>query len=157
MRYLLPSKNKFYLLLGSLAIIASLNWTCPELTVGQETEVVAEIAATEVVAEELSISLNGALGGLVGITAGCDCFSTWWSMVIGACAGALVVAGVRLLDHLRIEAEELAGLDVSEHGMTAYPSELPGMMGMPSGYSAPRPAIQPSAPQPTVMAEANAN
>ena len=52
---------------------------------------------------DLSISLNGALGGLVGITAGCDCFSEWWSMVIGACAGALAVAGVRLLDRLRID------------------------------------------------------
>ena len=52
---------------------------------------------------DLSIGLNGAWGGLVGITAGCDCFSAWWSMVVGACAGALVVAGVRLLDRLRID------------------------------------------------------
>lgn len=155
---------------------------------------------------DLSLSLNGALGGLVGITAGCDCFSPWWSMLIGACAGALVVAGVRLLDRLRIddpvgawpvhglcgiwgclsigfipnahlasgatsmwvqfvgtfaivawvsvtmfglfgllklcgflrvsEAAELAGLDISEHGTTAYPSELPGLIGVPSGYPA---------------------
>jgi Amt family ammonium transporter len=123
-------------------------------------------------------------------------------MVIGACAGALVVAGVRLLDHLKIddpvgawpvhglcgiwgclaigfipnahlesgsttfliqiigtvsivawafvtmlalfsvlkiagilrvsESEELQGLDMSEHGMNAYPSELPGTIGAAS-------------------------
>lgn len=148
---------------------------------------------------DISIGLNGALGGLVGITAGPDCFTPWWSMVVGACAGALVVAGVRLLDRLNIddpvgawpvhglcgiwgclaigfipnahlesgattfliqaigtvaivawafltmyalfsilkfagilrvsESEELQGLDMSEHGMSAYPSELPGTMG----------------------------
>jgi len=49
------------------------------------------------------VSSGRALGGLVGITAGCRCFIEWWSMVIGACAGALVVAGVRLLDRLQID------------------------------------------------------
>lgn len=52
---------------------------------------------------DLSMSLNGALGGLVGITAGCDAFSNEWSIVVGAIAGLLVVAGVLLLDKLRID------------------------------------------------------
>ncbi len=142
---------------------------------------------------DLTMSLNGALGGLVGITACCDCFSNTWSVVVGAIAGGLVVFGVMLLDKLKIDdpvgawpvhglcgvwgclaigilpnthleggstslmiqvigtasicawsfitmaglffalkavgmlrvspEEEKAGLDVSEHGMHAYPSE----------------------------------
>ncbi len=143
---------------------------------------------------DLSMSLNGALGGLVGITACCDCFSNGWAIAVGAIAGVLVVGGIILLDKLKIDdpvgawpvhglcgvwgcmaigilpnthlaagdtsfmtqligtasicgwafatmgvlfgalkaagmlrvtaEEELAGLDVSEHGMHAYPAEL---------------------------------
>ncbi len=52
---------------------------------------------------DLSMGLNGALGGLVGITACCDCFTNEWSIVVGAVAGVLVVAGVVLLDKLKID------------------------------------------------------
>ncbi len=52
---------------------------------------------------DLSMGLNGALGGLVGITACCDCFTNWWAMVIGGVAGGLVVAGILLLDKLKID------------------------------------------------------
>jgi Amt family ammonium transporter len=52
---------------------------------------------------DLTMGLNGALGGLVGITAGCDAFSNHWSIAVGAIAGALVVVGVVLLDKLRID------------------------------------------------------
>lgn len=52
---------------------------------------------------DLTMSLNGALGGLVGITACCDCFTNWWSIVIGAVAGVLVVLGIMMLDKLRVD------------------------------------------------------
>ena len=52
---------------------------------------------------DLSMGLNGALGGLVGITACCDAFTNEWSIVVGAIAGAIVVAGVLLLDKLQID------------------------------------------------------
>ena len=52
---------------------------------------------------DLSMSLNGALGGLVGITACCDCFTNMWSIVVGGVAGVLVVCGVILLDKLKID------------------------------------------------------
>jgi Amt family ammonium transporter len=52
---------------------------------------------------DLSMCLNGALGGLVGITAGCDAFSNLNSMFVGGVAGALVVAGVIVLDKLQID------------------------------------------------------
>jgi len=47
---------------------------------------------------ELSNVCNSA-----SIPLGCDCINQWWSMVIGACAGALVVAGARLLDRFDID------------------------------------------------------
>ena len=52
---------------------------------------------------DLTMSLNGALGGLVGITACCDAFTNGWSIVVGAIAGALVVLGVLLLEKVRID------------------------------------------------------
>jgi Amt family ammonium transporter len=52
---------------------------------------------------DLSMSLNGALAGLVGITANCDCVSNVEAIVIGSVAGVLVVIGIILLDKLRID------------------------------------------------------
>jgi Amt family ammonium transporter len=52
---------------------------------------------------DLTIALNGALGGLVGITAPCACVTPLSSLVIGAVAGVLVVLGVGLLDRLKID------------------------------------------------------
>ncbi|MEM9645374.1 MAG: ammonium transporter [Planctomycetota bacterium] len=52
---------------------------------------------------DLTMSLNGALGGLVGITACCDAFTNEWAIVVGAVAGVLVVVGVVILDKLKID------------------------------------------------------
>jgi ammonium transporter, Amt family len=52
---------------------------------------------------DLSMALNGILAGLVGITANCDSVSNPEAIVIGAVAGVLVVAGIMLLDKLRID------------------------------------------------------
>lgn len=52
---------------------------------------------------DLSMGLNGILGGLVGITANCDCMSDWMAIVVGAVAGVLVIAGVVLLDKLKVD------------------------------------------------------
>ena len=52
---------------------------------------------------DLTMSLNGALGGLVGITACCDAFTNEWAILVGAVAGGLVVAGVLMLEKARID------------------------------------------------------
>ncbi len=52
---------------------------------------------------ELSMALNGVLGGLVGITANADMVSNTSAIAIGAVAGILVVLAVKLLDRLRID------------------------------------------------------
>ncbi len=52
---------------------------------------------------DLSMTLNGTLAGLVGITANCDCVTNNSALIIGAVAGILVVGGVVLLDKLHID------------------------------------------------------
>lgn len=52
---------------------------------------------------DLSMALNGALAGLVGITANCDCVTNVSAIIIGAVAGVLVVCGIVLLDKLKID------------------------------------------------------
>ncbi|RMF39888.1 MAG: ammonium transporter [Planctomycetota bacterium] len=148
---------------------------------------------------DLSMGLNGILGGLVGITACCDVMSHVQSVAIGGVAGVIVVAGILLLDKLQIDDpvgafpvhglcgiwgclaigilpnayladgtttfltqligtaticgwafvtmaglfaglkalgilrvtpdEELTGLDISEHGMHAYPADVTAKAG----------------------------
>lgn len=60
------------------------------------------------------MTLNGALGGLVGITAGPDVIANGWAIVVGLVAGAIIVYG--------IQAIEKAGIDdpvgaISVHGL----------------------------------------
>ncbi|MEP1645766.1 ammonium transporter, partial [Rhodopirellula bahusiensis] len=52
---------------------------------------------------DLTMGLNGALGGLVGITACCDAMSNSMSIVVGAVAGALVVLSIVVLDKIKID------------------------------------------------------
>lgn len=52
---------------------------------------------------DLSMALNGALAGLVGITANCDQVSLGSAAIIGAVAGFLVFAGILALDKLKID------------------------------------------------------
>jgi Amt family ammonium transporter len=52
---------------------------------------------------DLSMALNGALAGLVGITAGCYNITGGWSIVVGIVAGMLCVEGVLLVDKMKID------------------------------------------------------
>ncbi len=63
---------------------------------------------------DLSMAMNGALAGLVAITAPCACVEPWAAIVIGAAAGVIVVLGVELLDKLQVDDPVGA---VPVHGM----------------------------------------
>ncbi|MEB3165143.1 MAG: ammonium transporter, partial [Cyanobacteriota bacterium] len=52
---------------------------------------------------DLTMTINGILAGLVGITAGCDGFSMVGAWVVGFIAGALVVISVSVIDSLGID------------------------------------------------------
>jgi len=63
---------------------------------------------------DLSMTMNGALAGLVAITAGCAFVDPWAAIAIGAVAGVVVVFGVALLDAIRVDDPVGA---VAVHGM----------------------------------------
>jgi Amt family ammonium transporter len=52
---------------------------------------------------DLTMALNGVLGGLVAITANCDRVTEPESLIIGGVGGLLVVLGIIMLDKLRID------------------------------------------------------
>ena len=52
---------------------------------------------------DLSMFLNGLLGGLVGITAGADIMSVTDAIIIGSVAGTLIVLGVGFVDRLKLD------------------------------------------------------
>jgi len=51
----------------------------------------------------LTMALNGALAGLVGITANCDRVDQVSALIIGGVAGVIVVLGTIMLDKLKID------------------------------------------------------
>jgi len=63
---------------------------------------------------EVGMSLNGALAGLVGITAGCANVSPTSSVIIGALSGVLVVFSVLFFDKIKVDDPVGA---VSVHGV----------------------------------------
>ncbi len=64
---------------------------------------------------EIGMTLNGALAGLVAITAGCANVSPSSSVLIGLIAGALVVLSVLFIDH-KLKIDDPVGA-VSVHGV----------------------------------------
>lgn len=52
---------------------------------------------------DLTMFLNGILGGLVGITAGADLMSPLDAVLIGLIAGVIIVFGVALIDWLKLD------------------------------------------------------
>ncbi|SCX98251.1 ammonium transporter [Nonlabens sp. Hel1_33_55] len=52
---------------------------------------------------DLTMYLNGILGGLVGITAGADVMSPIESIMIGSIAGAIIVFGISLVDKVKVD------------------------------------------------------
>ena len=52
---------------------------------------------------DLTMFLNGILGGLVGITAGADQMSPSDAIIIGAVAGGIIVFAVSIIDRLKLD------------------------------------------------------
>jgi len=52
---------------------------------------------------DITMVLNGALGGLVAVTAGADMFDMYAPIYVGAIGGAIVVYGVAMFDKLKLD------------------------------------------------------
>ncbi|NOR55777.1 MAG: ammonium transporter [Sulfurovum sp.] len=52
---------------------------------------------------DITMILNGALGGLVSVTAGADVFDMYAPIYVGAIGGAIVVYGVTMFDKLKLD------------------------------------------------------
>ncbi|MGC9353052.1 MAG: ammonium transporter [Mariniphaga sp.] len=63
----------------------------------------------------LSLALNGALAGLVAITAGCDIVSPGGALIIGLIAGIILVFSVEIIDQ-KLKIDDPVGA-VSVHGV----------------------------------------
>jgi len=63
----------------------------------------------------LSMTLNGALAGLVAVTAGCDAVSPGGALIIGVLAGLLVVLAVEFIDKV-VKIDDPVGA-ISVHGV----------------------------------------
>lgn len=63
---------------------------------------------------DLSMSLNGMLAGLVGITAGAGAITPWGACLVGAIAGAIVVVSVLFFDKIKVDDPVGA---ISVHGV----------------------------------------
>ncbi len=81
---------------------------------------------------DASMALNGALAGLVAITAGCDGVSPMGAIVIGAIGGVLVVLSVLFIDNV-LKVDDPVGA-VSVHGVCgAWGTIACGLFNLESG------------------------
>jgi len=81
---------------------------------------------------DASMALNGALAGLVSITAPCDGVSPMAAIAIGAIGGALVVLSVLFIDHV-LKVDDPVGA-VSVHGVCgAWGTISAGLFNMETG------------------------
>jgi len=93
------------LALGSAADAVWMSMVYVNTNLAAAGGVVAAILLTQAIYGkiDLTMALNGAIGGLVAITAGPDLDNHIWSIVIGAIGGALVVFAVPMFDRLKID------------------------------------------------------
>ena len=81
---------------------------------------------------DISMTLNGALAGLVGITAGCAAVSPAGAAIIGAIAGGVVVLSIEFIDK-KLKVDDPVGA-VSVHGVCgALGTLLVGVFALDGG------------------------
>ncbi|MBI9040482.1 ammonium transporter [Lutibacter sp.] len=81
---------------------------------------------------DISMTLNGALAGLVAITAGCAAVSPMGAAIIGVLAGALVVFSIEFIDK-KLKVDDPVGA-VSVHGVCgAFGTLLVGVFAVDGG------------------------
>ncbi|MEE1962979.1 ammonium transporter [Allomuricauda taeanensis] len=67
---------------------------------------------------DISMTLNGALAGLVGITAGCGAVNAWGALAIGLICGIVVVLSIEFIDK-KLKIDDPVGA-ISVHGVCGF-------------------------------------
>ena len=93
------------LALGSAADAVAMSHVLANTTLAAAGGVVAALIASRPLLGRMDLfaGLNGAIAGLVSITAGPDITEHYWAVLIGLIGGILCTAGLKLLEKLRID------------------------------------------------------
>ena len=93
------------LALGSALDAVAMSNVLVNTNLGAAAGVVAALACSRFILgrTDMFAALNGAIAGLVSITAGPDITQHLWAVIIGAVGGVLCTAGIKLLETLKID------------------------------------------------------
>ncbi len=97
------------LALGSAADAVAMSNVLVNTTLAGAAGVLAALVCSRPILGRMDLfaGLNGAIAGLVSITAGPDITNHAWSLLIGAVGGVLCVAGIKLLE--RVQLDDVVG------------------------------------------------
>ena len=93
------------LALGSAADVLAMSHVLVNTNLAGAAGVIAAIAVSRPILGRVDLlaGLNGAIAGLVSITAGPDITSHYWAIVIGAIGAIICTAAIRLLEKLKVD------------------------------------------------------
>ena len=93
------------LALGSAADVLAMSHVLVNTNLAGAAGVIAAIAVSRPILGRMDLlaGLNGAIAGLVSITAGPDITSHYWAIVIGAVGAIICTAAIRLLEKLKVD------------------------------------------------------
>ncbi len=93
------------LALGSAADAVSMSVVLVNTNLAAAAGVVAALAVSKRLLGRMDLiaGLNGAIAGLVSITAGPDITEHWWAIIIGAIGGVLCTAGIKALEMMKLD------------------------------------------------------
>ena len=93
------------LALGSAADVLAISHVLVNTNLAGAAGVIAALAVSKPILGRLDLlaGLNGAIAGLVSITAGPDIVEHYWAIVIGAIGAIICTAGLKLLEKVRVD------------------------------------------------------
>ena len=93
------------LALGTAADAAAMSHVMVNTNLAAAAGVMAALAVSRFILGRMDLiaGLNGAIAGLVSITAGPDFTDHYWAVIIGAIGGVLCTAGIKLFEKLKLD------------------------------------------------------
>ena len=93
------------LAMGSAADVVAMSHVLVNTNLAGAAGVIAGIAVSRPILGRIDLlaGLNGAIAGLVSITAGPDIVEHYWAIIIGAIGGVICTAAIKLLEKVRVD------------------------------------------------------